>query len=103
VLIIASDIAFASATVFEMKRLFVSEAEQQPIVNLTMLLIEIGLALVLIILAVFMVWRLVDLFKRKGRWATELAEEGLDAPRRSDISLTTPLGSNPKSEAEVQS
>lgn len=103
VLIIASDVAFGAATVFEMKRLFVSEAEQQPIVNMTMLLIEIGLALVLIILAVFMVWRLVDLFKRKGRWTAELAEEGLDTLPKSPISLTTPLGSNPKSEAEVQS
>jgi hypothetical protein len=103
VLIIASDVAFGSATVFELKRLFVSEAEQQPIVNWTMLLIEIGLALVLIALAVFMVWRLVDLFKRKGRWAAELAEEGLDTPPKPPISLTTPLGSNPTAEAEVQS
>lgn len=102
-LILASDVAFGSATVFELKRLFVSEAEQQPIVNLTMLLIEIGLALVLVILAAFMVWRLVDLFKRKGRWATELAEEGLDTPTKTPISLTTPLGSSPKPEAEVQS
>jgi hypothetical protein len=103
VLIIASDVAFGSATVFEMKRLFVSEAEQQPIVNWTMLLIEIGLALVLIMLAAFMVWRLVDLLKRKGRWATELAEEGLDTPPKPPVSLTTPLGSKTTTEAEVQS
>jgi hypothetical protein len=68
-----------------------------------MLLIEIGLALVLIMLAAFMIWRLVDLFKRKGRWAAELAEEGLDTPTKPPISLTTPLGSNPTTEAEVQS
>jgi hypothetical protein len=103
VLIIASDVAFGSATVFEMKRLFVSEAEQQPIVNWIMLLIEIGLVLVLIALAVFMVWRLVDLFKRRGRWATELAEEGLDTPTKPPIKLTTPLSSSPTTEAEVQS
>lgn len=103
VLIIASDVAFGSATVFEMKRLFVSEAEQQPIVNTTMLLIEIGLALVLIALAAFMVWRLVDLFKRKGRWAAELAEEGLETPTKPPITLTAPLGSSQKPEAEVQS
>jgi hypothetical protein len=76
IVIIGSDIAFGSVTVFEMKRLFVSEANQQPVVNWTMLLTDIGLGLVLIVLAVLMVWRLVDLFKKKGRWARELAETG---------------------------
>jgi hypothetical protein len=101
VLILASDVAFGSATVFELKRLFVTEAEQQPIVNWTMLLIEIGLALVLLGLAAFMVWRLVDLFKRQGRWTTELSEEGLDTPTKPPIRLTTPLGSSEAIEVEV--
>jgi hypothetical protein len=103
VLIIASDLAFGSATVFELKRLFVSEAEQQPVVNWSMLLIEIGLALILVALAAFMMWRLVDLFKRSGRWVTELSEEGLDTATKPPIPLTTPLGSSPKPEGEVQS
>jgi len=76
--IIGSDVAFGAATVFEMKRLFVSEIDQQPLVNGTMLFIEIGIVIVLVTLAAIMVWRLRDLFVRDGRWATELAESGLD-------------------------
>jgi hypothetical protein len=37
-------------------------------------MIEIGLGLLLVFLAAFMIWRLVDLFKKKGRWAGELEE-----------------------------
>lgn len=56
--IIGSDLAFASATVFSLKRLFVSEYLQQPVVNWTMILIDAGLATVLVILAGFLLWRL---------------------------------------------
>ena len=63
----------------EMKRLFVSEAEQQPLVNIIMLLTDIALALLLLILAALLIWRLFDLFKRKGKWADEAAEEHLAA------------------------
>ena len=73
--IIASDVAFAAVTLFETKRLYVSEAAQQPLVNISMILSDAGLATVLVVLAALMVWRLLDLFKRRGRWATELAEE----------------------------
>jgi hypothetical protein len=73
--IIMSDLAFGAVTVFSMKRLFVSEIEQQGIVNWTMLLTDIGLATVLAVLAIFMVWRLVDLLRRKGVWALELDKE----------------------------
>ena len=73
--ILGSDLAFGAVTVFEMKRLFVSEAEQQPLVNWTMLLNEIGLASVLLVLAGLMIWRLVDLFKSSGRWKQELQEK----------------------------
>ncbi len=74
-IIIFSDIAFAAVTIFEMKRLMVSEAAQQPLVNTVMLLIDIGLGMLLVILAIVMVWRLLDLFKGKGRWSKEVDHE----------------------------
>ena len=48
IVIIASDVAFGSVTIFSMKRLFVTESAQQPLVNWTMLLVDLGLALVLV-------------------------------------------------------
>jgi len=74
-IIIGSDIAFAAPTIFSMKRLFVDEYHQQPIVNSTMLSIDIGLGLVLILLAIFMVRRLIDLFNSNGHWRHEYQEE----------------------------
>jgi hypothetical protein len=74
-IIIFSNIAFGAVTVFEMKRLFISEAMQQPLVNWLMVAIDIGLGMLLVILAVLMVYRLVDLFKKKGRWAEEVENE----------------------------
>ena len=80
-----------SATIFEMKRLFVSESEQQPIVNWTMILIDLGIAIVLITLAILLIWRLADFFKKDGRWTEELADEGLDKPPPPPPPLTAPL------------
>lgn len=77
-IIIGSDLAFAAVTVFAMKRLFVSEYMQQPIVNTTMILTDIGLALVMIFLAIFLCWRLIDLFKADGFWKRELETGGFD-------------------------
>jgi hypothetical protein len=74
-IIIVSDLAFGSVTIFEMKRLFISEAVQQPLVNTLMLVMDIGLGLLLVILAMVMIWRLLDLFKKKGRWTEELEHE----------------------------
>ncbi len=74
-IIIMSDLAFASATIFSMKRLFVDEINQQPLVNTVMLLMDIGLALVLVVLAIFMIWRLYDLFRDNGLWKQEFIEE----------------------------
>ena len=74
-IIVLSDIAFASVTIFEMKRLFVTEAEQQPLVNGLMYAIDFGLGMLLVLLAVVMVWRLIDLFKSKGRWTEEVTHE----------------------------
>jgi hypothetical protein len=77
ILIIASDIAFGSATVFSMKRLFVDTNNQQPVVNTTMLLIDFGLGAILIMFSIFMGWRLYDLFKKEGegQWSKEFTAE----------------------------
>jgi hypothetical protein len=74
-IIIFSDVALAAVTVFEMKRLFISEATQQPLVNSLMLLMDFGLGLLLVLLAILMIWRLLDLFKKKGRWTEENVHE----------------------------
>jgi hypothetical protein len=76
--IAGSDLAFASMTIFEMKRLFVSEAQQQPLVNWTILLTEVGLAIVLLALAAMLSVRLVDLFRKSGRWRTEYVASRFD-------------------------
>jgi len=74
-IIVLSDIAFAGVTIFEMKRLFVTEAAQQPLVNALMYAIDFGLGMLLALLAVVMVWRLTDLLKKKGRWTEEIHQE----------------------------
>ncbi|MGB9521877.1 MAG: hypothetical protein ACPL6F_03875, partial [Anaerolineales bacterium] len=74
-LIFFSDVALGAVTVFEMKRLFISEAAQQPLVNGLMVATDFGLGLILVLLAVVMVWRLIDLFKPKGRWTEEANQE----------------------------
>ncbi len=74
-IIVLSDLAFASVTIFEMKRLFISEAVQQPLVNTVMYLMDFGLGMLLVILAMVMVWRLLDLFRKKGRWTEEVEHE----------------------------
>ena len=95
VLIIFSDLAFASATIFEMKRLFVTESAQQSLVNGVMLTMDIGLAIVLVALALLMIWRLADLFQGKGRWSEELKEEMNSIPPPTPVVTTPPLKSNP--------
>ena len=74
-ILVFSDIALAAVTVFEMKRLFITEAEQQPLVNGLMYAIDFGLGMLLVILAALMIYRLTDLFKNKGRWIEELDHE----------------------------
>jgi len=74
-ILVFSDIALAAVTVFEMKRLFITEAGQQPLVNGLMYTIDFGLGLLLVLLAIVMVWRLLDLFKKKGRWTEEAGHE----------------------------
>ncbi|MGD9679330.1 MAG: hypothetical protein AB7V16_13395 [Vulcanibacillus sp.] len=89
-ILIGSDLAFTAITIFEMKRLFIEEYAQQALVNNLMLLADIGLAAVMIALAVFMVWRLVDLLKKDGTWKSDvLVEEfivtgsSIDDPRNT--------------------
>ena len=36
-----------------------------------MLLMDFGLAIVLVVLAIFLIWRLYDLFREKGFWQEE--------------------------------
>ncbi|MBP8242744.1 MAG: hypothetical protein KAX36_10210, partial [Thermoflexales bacterium] len=74
IVIIASDLAFGAVAVLETRRLYVDELGQQPLVDTMMLLTDAGLASVLLLLGILMVWRLIDLFKRKGRWKEEKAE-----------------------------
>ena len=76
-IIVLSDLAFAAVTIFEMKRLLVSEAQQQPLVNALMAVIDIGLGSLLVILGALMAWRLIDLFRRKGTWTREASEASL--------------------------
>ena len=70
--ILFSDLAFASVTVFSMKRLFLAEYYQQTVVNWTMIFADIGLAMVLVVLAILLLWRLFDLFKGDGLWKKQL-------------------------------
>ncbi len=78
-IIIASDLAFAGAALFETKRLYVGESDQQSTVNAIMLMMDASLATVLLVLAVLMVARLIDLFRQNGVWKKELAEAGLES------------------------
>ena len=87
-IIIASNVAFAATTIFSMKRLFVDESAQQPLVNWTMLLVDIGLALILVILAMFLIWLLYDFLRKNGRWRDEVSELGLDQSEETDVALS---------------
>jgi hypothetical protein len=74
-IIFFSDVALAAVTVFEMKRLFIPEAEQQPLVNGLIFAMDFGLGMLLVLLAAVMVWRLTDLFRKNGRWSEEISQE----------------------------
>jgi len=64
-LILGSNLAFAMATLFSLKRLWIAEENQQPLVNFYMVLLEIGLGLVLLILGFYMVRLLIKLLGKK--------------------------------------
>mgnify|MGYP000490779270 CR=1 FL=1 len=77
-LIIGSDVAFASVTIFSMKRLMVVETAQQQLVNTTMILTDLGLGMVLVLMFVLLLWRLFDLFKDNGLWRKETIDQELE-------------------------
>ncbi len=85
ILLIGSDIAFASMTIFSMKRLFIEdEAAQQGLMDTTMLLADFGLGAILVMMFVFLLWRLFDLSKKNGLWTEEAKNQELDLERTSD-------------------
>ena len=84
ILIIGSDLAFASMTVFSMKRLFLKEIYQEKVVSWTYVLTDIGLASILVILAILLLWRLFDLFKREGIWKKEFNNPELNVERTAE-------------------
>ena len=81
-----SDIAFGAVTVFSMKRLFVEHYAQEKVVSWTMLLADLGLALILVVLAMLLLWRLFDLFKKKGLWMLEKDNPELEVKKTSSPS-----------------
>ena len=92
-IIVASNVAFAATTIFSMKRLFVDESAQQPLVNWTMLMVDIGLALLLVILALFLIWQLYDFLRKDGRWREDVAELGLDQTVETEAGLSQEVSS----------
>jgi hypothetical protein len=72
--IMFSDLAFGAALVMMLKPLFVGPSQEAKLLNVTTLLMDAGLGVVLVALAGLMGWRLVDLFVARGRWKEELQE-----------------------------
>ena len=72
ILIIGTDVAFAAATLFSTKRLNYSEFGQQSFVDVLMLLMDIGLGVTLVLLMVFLLWRLTDMLKTDGSWKKDV-------------------------------
>ncbi len=85
IIIIGSNVAFASMTIYSMKRLFIpQEVAQQKLINTTMLLADFGLGALLIAMAILLGWRLFDLFKGDGIWTKEAKDPELDVKRTSN-------------------
>jgi hypothetical protein len=78
ILIIGSDLAFASMTIFSMKRLMVGETADQNLMDTTNILNEIGLGTILVLVFLLLLWRLFDLFKNNGIWRQETKNQELD-------------------------
>jgi membrane-bound metal-dependent hydrolase YbcI (DUF457 family) len=76
-IIIFSDLALGAAAIFATKRLYTTESDQQSLVNGIMIVTDVSLAAILVVLALLMIWRLVDLFNARGMWKKELEEEAV--------------------------
>jgi len=63
--IIGSNLAFAMITLFSLKRIWVTEEAQEPLVKWYMVLSEFGLGALEVILAVYLIWLLVKLINKK--------------------------------------
>ncbi|MBL7022691.1 MAG: SUMF1/EgtB/PvdO family nonheme iron enzyme [Candidatus Marinimicrobia bacterium] len=64
-IIIGSDIAFAMVTLFSLKRLWVTEEVQEPLVKTYMIFAEIGLGILEVTLGAYLLWLLIKLIKNK--------------------------------------
>ncbi len=71
IVILGAMTATLAANVLVLKRVFVPEILEQPLVARTLIVMDIALSLFLVALAAFLIWRLVDLFKPQGRWYAE--------------------------------
>ncbi|NPA30777.1 MAG: hypothetical protein GXO37_02105 [Chloroflexi bacterium] len=71
IVILGNMVATTGANVLILKRVFVPEILEQPLVSRTLLVMDIALFSFLTALAAFLMWRLVDLFKPDGRWVEE--------------------------------
>lgn len=82
--VLFSDLAFAGVAFYETRRLFVDELSQQAFTDTAILMTDIGLGITLVALAGLMGWRLIDLFKKRGRWKEELEHPALAAPAKKE-------------------
>lgn len=64
-IILSSDLAFAMITLFSLKRLWVTEENQQPLVDSYMIISEIGMGIMEILLGVFVLWLLISFLRKK--------------------------------------
>ncbi len=71
IVILGNMTATIAANVLVLKRVFVPEILEQPLVARTLIVMDIALFLFLVALAAFLLWRLADLFKPEGRWVEE--------------------------------
>jgi hypothetical protein len=71
IVILGSDLAFAAAMVFALAPLLAGDSGPAGLAGTMIVLIDFGLAAVLLALGGFMIWRLMDLFEGQGRWREE--------------------------------
>ena len=106
--IIGSDLAFAMITLFSLKRIWVTEEAQEPLVKWYMVLSEFGMGALEIILAVYMIWLLAKLINKKLLKSAPiilmfliLANCGTPAPDINPKSIDMKLNVDPNSWVSV--